>query len=256
MDKKKFSIIIPNYNCGEYIEDCLLSILKQNYNNYEIIVIDDGSTDNSLEILDKYKKNNSIKLYKTNRLKQGGARNKGLKMATGEYVLFLDSDDYLYDNVLSELLKIIKTQDVIFLGFYNEKKNKEIRSAMRYKKDIIKNDIWLSCWSKCWRKDFIDWEFPENMFLEDVYFTLKGYCKMNVFDFYPKPFFFYRFRENSTQNKSREKYRERAKEHVYKLINEFPEYELELKEVLRRWGNRLSQLKRKRTRKKSQIKIS
>ena len=92
----KFSIIIPNYNKEEYVSDTLNSIFNQTYKNFEIIVIDDGSTDKSLEII----KNYDIKLFTTNRKRAGGARNKGLDNATGDYIIFLYSYDYFTDNTV------------------------------------------------------------------------------------------------------------------------------------------------------------
>ena len=80
----KFSIIIPNYNKEEYVADTLDSIFNQTYKNFEVIVIDDASSDNSLEIIKKY---DCIILH-TNRLRAGGARNKGLDKATGDYIIF------------------------------------------------------------------------------------------------------------------------------------------------------------------------
>ena len=90
------SVIIPIYNVEKYLEKCIQSIINQTYRNLEIILVDDGSTDNSGEIADKYKKiDNRIKvIHKIN----GGlsdARNKECEIATGEYISFIDSDDYI-----------------------------------------------------------------------------------------------------------------------------------------------------------------
>ena len=90
------SVIIPIYNVEKYLEKCIQSIINQTYRNLEIILVDDGSTDSSGEIADKYKKlDNRVKvIHKIN----GGlsdARNKGCEIATGEYISFIDSDDYI-----------------------------------------------------------------------------------------------------------------------------------------------------------------
>ena len=87
---KKFSIIIPNYNKEDYVEETLNSIFNQTYKNYEVIVIDDASSDNSIEKIKKF----DVRLFQTNRKLAGGARTVGLDNATGDYILFLDSDDY------------------------------------------------------------------------------------------------------------------------------------------------------------------
>src|SRR5699024_11228741 len=93
------SIFIPVFNTGKYLSECLDSLLNQGLENYEIIIIDDGSTDNSAEIIEKYSNSysNIINIYQKNN-GQGSARNKGLKIAQGEYIYFMDSDDYLTKN--------------------------------------------------------------------------------------------------------------------------------------------------------------
>ncbi len=113
-----FSIIVPIYNVERYLEQCIESVLAQNYQNYELILVDDGSPDNSLDICTQYAKqhHNIVFIRKVN----GGlsdARNSGIKMARGEYLMFLDSDDYWEGtSILSDLQKIIteNNPDVIF----------------------------------------------------------------------------------------------------------------------------------------------
>ena len=107
----KFSIIIPAYNVADYLENCVESILKQTYDNYEIIIVDDGSTDETGKIADDL----SLQFKQINVIHQsnGGAskaRNTGMKEVVGDYILFLDGDDfwsdiYFLDQVASELNK-------------------------------------------------------------------------------------------------------------------------------------------------------
>ena len=93
MENIKFSIIIPAYNCENYISKCLESIFNQTYKNVEVIVVDDCSTDNTFEILKNYE---NIKLLSTTiNSRQGAARNKGLEVMTGKFVSFVDSDDWI-----------------------------------------------------------------------------------------------------------------------------------------------------------------
>lgn len=97
----KTSVIIPVYNTEKYLEECLQSIVKQTQKEVEIIAIDDGSTDNSKNILLDYaKKNPNMLVYSQKNNKQGSARNNGLRHAAGEYIYFMDSDDYLDTNAL------------------------------------------------------------------------------------------------------------------------------------------------------------
>ena len=102
MDEKLVSIIIPIYNSEKYLKKCIDSILEQKYNNLEIILINDGSTDNSGKICDRLAiEDKRIKVI--HKLNEGVsiARNKGLEMAKGEYIFFIDSDDYIDENTLS-----------------------------------------------------------------------------------------------------------------------------------------------------------
>ena len=102
----KFSIIIPVYDVEKYIKKCLDSVFNQTYNNYEVIVVNDGTKDNSMEIVKNY---NVITINQKN---QGlsMARNNGVKKAKGEYLLFLDSDDYLEENTLEEINKALDSK--------------------------------------------------------------------------------------------------------------------------------------------------
>lgn len=118
----KISIIIPNYNSAAYIERCLDSIYRQNYSDFEVIFIDDGSNDCSAQVVEKYIKKNKtenlivIEQYNMN---ASVARNNGMARATGEYLLFLDSDDELCDGVLSKIDSIIKKDEPdLIIGNY------------------------------------------------------------------------------------------------------------------------------------------
>ena len=103
----RFSIIIPVYNCDLYLRDCVNSVLSQNYENIEIILIDDGSTDKSGLICDEYAaQNERVRAYHQKNAGVSAARNVGLDMATGTYIVFLDADDILADNNLEQILAI------------------------------------------------------------------------------------------------------------------------------------------------------
>lgn len=122
------SIIIPNYNSEKYISKCLDSILSQNYNDFEVIVVDDGSTDQSAKIIQKYcKKHKEITLICQDNLNAAIARNRGLKTANGDYALFLDSDDELEPNALSDMVETIKKNnlDLVIGGFVEIKETGE-----------------------------------------------------------------------------------------------------------------------------------
>lgn len=115
----KVSVIIPVYNTEKYLRQCLDSVVNQTLKDIEIICVDDGSTDGSREILNEYQnKHAHIKVYSQANAGQSAARNHGLKFATGDYVYFLDSDDYIRDDALELLLKISKEKqlDILFFG--------------------------------------------------------------------------------------------------------------------------------------------
>ena len=116
--KIKISIIIPTYNDEEYILRCLDSIEKQDYQNYEVIVVDDESTDGTISILEKYAKNNNkINVYFSSHNGCGTTRNIALEHATGDYILFLDSDDELLPNCLPIISKEIEENNIDILVF-------------------------------------------------------------------------------------------------------------------------------------------
>lgn len=107
------SIIVPVYNAECYLERCLNSILNQTYKNLEIILIDDGSTDNSPFICDKYASlDNRIKVIHQNNEGQGNARRKGIKLSKGNYIAFVDNDDYIRPNMYETMIDLIKKNKV------------------------------------------------------------------------------------------------------------------------------------------------
>lgn len=116
----KYSIIIPVYNVEKYLEKCLNSILNQTYSNYEIIVVNDGSTDNSQKIIDKMvlKFPEKIKVIQKENSGQSDARNYGVKKATGDYIFFMDSDDFIDENLLEFVNnKLNESKDLDLLRF-------------------------------------------------------------------------------------------------------------------------------------------
>ncbi|OAM92865.1 Glycosyl transferase family 2 [Pelosinus fermentans] len=109
------SVIIDNYNYGRFIGEAIESVLRQSYRNYELIIVDDGSTDNSREIIDSYYQQNSDKIvaiYKENG-GQASAFNAGFKIAKGEVVAFLDSDDYWSEDKLGKIVEIHKEHAIV-----------------------------------------------------------------------------------------------------------------------------------------------
>lgn len=150
---EKVSIIVPVYNVEKYVERCLNSLVNQTYKNIEIIIVNDGSTDNSKEICEKFENNDKrIKLINKDNQGLGMARNTGLEYITGEYVLFVDSDDYVEKNLVEIVYTIAKENDCDFVRFHNYREdistgNKKVRKSPLkegiYDKDAITQKILL-----------------------------------------------------------------------------------------------------------------
>ena len=125
---KKISLIVPVYNSITTLERCLKSMINQKYKDIEIILINDGSEDNSLQIIKEYAKRDSrIVIINQNNRGVSTARNVGIEKSTGEYIIFIDSDDYLEENSVDGLINILKNDnaDLYIMPYYKEEKGKK-----------------------------------------------------------------------------------------------------------------------------------
>lgn len=113
----KYSIVMPVYKVEEYIEKSITSVLNQTYTNFELIILNDGSPDNSEKIIKKYTKDKRIKYIKKDNTGVSDTRNKGVELASGDYLFFLDSDDYIDSDFLEKVNKNIKNLDLLKIGF-------------------------------------------------------------------------------------------------------------------------------------------
>lgn len=147
----KFSIIIPIYNVEKYLPKCLDSLVNQTYPNVEIICINDGSTDNSLQILKNYAiKDNRIKVINQQNQGVSLSRNIGIDNATGEYILFVDADDWLELNTCEILCQSIvnKTFDLITFNAWIVKQNQAQRGFLKNKSNLINSEMWAICYNR------------------------------------------------------------------------------------------------------------
>ena len=138
MHNPKISIIIPCYNVAEYLPKCLDSVINQTYSNLEIICVNDGSSDNSMDILNDYKsKDDRIIIINQENAGASEARNNGLKYVTGEYIMFIDGDDWIELNTCEKAINIIvdKNADIVIWNYISEHPNNPVL------KHIFKNDI-------------------------------------------------------------------------------------------------------------------
>ncbi|ULO01692.1 glycosyltransferase, family 2 [Campylobacter sp. RM5004] len=156
----KVSVIIPVYNTEKYLKECLDSVINQSLKEIEIICVDDGSTDNSLEILKEYAaKDNRITVLAQENLYAGVARNAGMMVASGEYYHFLDSDDFVEDNIYEKCVENNKNYDIII--FANNVIDENTQELIRVNKASIdeKNKNFIqtnpNAWSKLFNKCFI-----------------------------------------------------------------------------------------------------
>lgn len=140
---KKVSVIIPTFNCEKYINRCIESILQQTYKNIEIIIVNDGSTDNTINICNKFKKNNDNILL-INKENEGPsiARKLGVENAKGEYISFIDSDDYIDINFYEKLINMLEhtSSDIAECGYRFVDENKKIIKESQIKYEIIEGE--------------------------------------------------------------------------------------------------------------------
>lgn len=197
----KYSVIIPVYNVEKYINRCLKSVISQNYNDLEIIVIDNGSTDRSGSICDSYANEYAnISVYHIENHGVGSARNFGLSKARGEFIYFVDSDDYLVGNLFAEFEdKLAPDLDLLVFSYYNSfeqdmTERNRTKKSLPYSgsydkynfskifKDLFLSDMLYTVWNKFYRREFLienDISFEKYELGEDVRFNLNVYRNVN-----------------------------------------------------------------------------
>ncbi len=208
------SIIIPVYNTEEYISDCLDSILSQTYKNFEVIIVDDGSTDNSFNIVKDYQKNNNnITVLHIENSGVSAARNIGIKHAKGEFLLFVDSDDTLYDYCLSTFVKELTNFDLdLLIGGSDITHHPYNKKSKYWGKNLISNspkqsfeiyatgNFIITPWNKLVKKSFIiehDLFFEQGIINEDELWNFKLLFHAKNIKTFQKSTYIYRIRENS-----------------------------------------------------------
>lgn len=190
MMSPQFSIIIPVYNGEKYIERCLKSVLQQTYHSYEVVIINDGSTDSTVEICNKYKFDRRVKLISKKNEGVSVARNMGLEVSKGKFILFVDSDDYVPCDMCENFLQVMTMNvDLCIADFVEcmdetilEKDNigNVLQSGVYSLEEfgnmfgeLYKRHFLNSPWGKCYRRDKINSVFPVDVNLgEDLLFNL------------------------------------------------------------------------------------
>lgn len=216
---KKVSVIIPAYNVEDYLEECLDSIVNQSLKDIEIICINDGSTDSSLEIFNRYASiYDNIKVFSQENKGLGATRNRGIDLAEGEYIYFMDSDDILELNALEELYRLSKEKETDFImfkliNFDDETKEKSRKKYydMKKLKNMVGDNVFnykdlgeyvfylaVSAPGKFFKSSFIEnLRFPENILFEDKVFFVKSIFNAERVYFYDKYLYNRRIRKDS-----------------------------------------------------------
>ncbi len=218
--EEKISIIVPVYNVETYLRECLDSVCNQTYRNLEIILIDDGSTDSSGVICDAYaaQDNRISVIHKTNG-GQSSARNTGLDTATGKYVLFVDSDDYICTNLVEEAVCFIQSSGSDFIFFDGEcfseigrgdKLSGNYKRSCTYQQDLgcqmfqslVQNgEYHCHVALMLIQRAFLErhhFRFVEGIIYEDEIFTYQLYAKARSVAYFAKSLYNHRIRPNST----------------------------------------------------------
>ena len=246
---KKVSIIVPVYNVQDYIEKCLDSLVYQTLDDIEIIVVNDGATDESRIVIQKYINKYPEKIVYVEK-ENGGlsdARNYGMKYATGEYIAFVDSDDYVEKNMYEKMYDIAQKEnsDMVECNFYWEYNNKlKMDKGIQYKE---KQDMLVKArvvaWNKLIRRKLVqdkDIKFPKGLRYEDIEFTYKLIPYIEKVSFVKEPMVHYIQRDNSISNMQNIRNREifEVLDNVikyYKEKNLYKDYEKELEYVYTRY---------------------
>lgn len=221
----KISIIVPVFNVEKYLSKCIESLVKQTYKNIEILLINDGSQDNSLNICKEWeKKDGRIKVFSQRNQGLSEARNTGIKNAKGNYICFVDSDDLVLSDFIEILYYLIKKYgcEIAQVNFI-EKTDDEIEKKINIEKQIFNEKILSSrdmikglttndhkknviVWNKIYKKElFENLSFKNGKIYEDEFFTWKVFMKCKKIAVSDKILYVYRIRKNSIMNLQRKK---------------------------------------------------
>ena len=214
----KVSVIVPVYNVEQYLEECLISLMNQTFKEFEVIAINDGSTDSSSKILEKYKNNiKNMRIFEQINSGLSAARNKGIKEATGKYILFLDSDDMLEETAIEKLYCLAEknTTDLVIydaLAFDDITGKQNVKKYSRkeiYDKEVMTADEYFKyAHKKCivaaplhfYKLDLIKkykLEFKEGILHEDELFSMISYQYIKKVGYINEKLYLRRYRQNS-----------------------------------------------------------
>ena len=207
------SIIVPIYNVQVFLLECLNSIANQSYKNIEILLIDDGSTDDSSSIASSYvKKDARFKYFRKENGGLSSARNYGIERATGSWLMFIDSDDIVSPLFVEHMLNLVlKTKTSLGICLYKRFKasgeidESDIYNSCEYKVadymklyELIDTPVMMLAWNKIYKSNlFIDVRYPEGKIHEDLGTTYKIFDKLDKYSFFDEKLYFYRINKDS-----------------------------------------------------------
>lgn len=212
------SIIVPVYNVENYLKRCLDSILMQTYSSFEVIVIDDGSTDKCPQICDDYaKKDSRIRVVHKENGGLSDARNAGIKIAQGKYLLFVDSDDYIQDNMLEVLMKSVQetNADIVittkyftvsdkYSKFVSEITGEKVCNSGQALEEIFCHNSRWEAWGTLFKKSLFDnSDFPKGKLYEDIALIPLIILKAEKVCLLEGAFYYYYIREGSIMDVSK-----------------------------------------------------
>ena len=204
----KVSVIIPAYNTEKYISSCLDSLVNQTLEDIEVIVVDDGSTDNTLQILNSYaeKYPHKIKVFHKENGGQASARNFGLKYAQGEFLGFVDSDDWVSHNMYELMYQEAKLQnaEIVICNIVEHFSDRKIEHDMTAPPNKL--GFAGSCCNKIFSREMVgEITFPEGLWYEDFEFSAKQLLKSNHIGLVHEGLYHYNCREGSTMHNANAK---------------------------------------------------
>lgn len=202
------SVIVPVYNVANFLNDCLTSIINQSYNDIEIILVDDGSTDQSGEMCNKFAaKDERIRVIHQNNGGLSNARNVGLDVAKGKFVVFVDSDDYLHQKMIEKLYNAVVSWkadiaccDYTSIEFHNDSYSEIEVFKQRDAISKLFDDYGFQCfaWNKIYKSSLFEHiRYPERKLFEDIATTYQLFKRVNRVVYIKEKLYFYRQRTNS-----------------------------------------------------------
>ena len=220
---KKVSLIVPVYNSEEYIGKCLDSILNQTYQNFEILVVNDGSKDGSWDKITEYQNKYPDKIIGINQENKGVAvtRNETVRKANGDYIMFVDNDDYLDKDYIEKLVTEAEQgdYDIVYAGYRRPNENGKILKTMKLIDEEWSKFMIMAPWAKIYKKDFIidnDINFLSINIGEDIFFNLKAILvakNTKIIDYVGYNWFF------NTQSVSNSKQKNITQLELYRLLD-------------------------------------